>query len=434
MRSSRYCVQMVFLLLLLAVPAGYSSAASNTALVTNPQLRVRIAMAEPLGASKGPAAQVQHYISQDLRFLPFVTLVDSAGVPGGANLSVANGPDLDLRRFQLAGAHILITSSWSREGAAPRVELRAFDVTTGSFIFGHGYNNAVEANAGEVADRFCSELMKALTGRGDFFLSTIVFIKSAGPGKKDVWAVKPTGRDLRRLTNLPGDALSPSWSPDGRFVVFSHVDRRTHGLGVWDSATGSTQRIKFPGNTVISPVFMPDNTVAVSLSGGKNPNIYLLNHQFRRERALVESGGIDVSPSVDSSGTLMAFASSRMGNPHIFLKNLSTGAVSRITYEGKYNTEPSISPDGSMIAFSRMIGGQHRIFVYDITKKTETQISFGPGSDEQPSFGSDSYFIAFTSTRSGQKQIYLTTRNGGEARHIPTGQGDASFPRWGLPR
>ena len=128
MRSSRYCVQMVFLLLLLAVPAGYSSAASNTALVTNPQLRVRIAMAEPLGASKG----------QDLRFLPFVTLVDSAGVPGGTNLSVANGPDLDLRRFQLAGAHILITSSWSREGAAPRVELRAFDVTTGSFIFGHG--------------------------------------------------------------------------------------------------------------------------------------------------------------------------------------------------------------------------------------------------------------------------------------------------------
>ena len=71
----------------------------------------------------------------------------------------------------------------------------------------------------------------------------------------------------------------------------------------------------------------------------------------------------------------------------------------------------------------------------DLTTGTEQQISFGPGNDVLPSFAPDSYFIAFTSNRSGPNQIYLTTRHGGDAKKVPTGSGDASFPRWGaIPR
>ncbi len=429
-RSSSFIktLALAFGLLLLTASAAWT--ADTPYMVVGPQLRVRIAFADPLG-SGGPSAAMQQFIQDDLGFLPFVTLVSPSSVPGGTRLPAASG-DIDFKRFQLAGAHMLITAAWTAEGGKGRVELRVFDVTTGKFLFGNAYSGVAENNAGDVADKFCSDLMKAITGRGEFFRSTLAFVKSDGPNKKDIWAVRPTGRNLRRLTNLPGNALSPSWSPDGRFVVFSHVDRRTHALGVWDSTTLSVQRIKFPGNTVIGPCFMPNNQVAVSLSDGRNPSIFLLDHQFRRLRALDASSSIDVSPSVDATGTKMAFVSSRMGNPHVFLKDLSTGAVTRITYEGKYNTEPSISPDGTLITFSRQMSGGHRIFVHDLVKKTETQISFGPGSDEQPAFAPDNYFIAFTSTRSGQRQLYLTTRNGGEPKRIPTGAGDASFADWGL--
>ncbi len=403
---------------------------TETAWVTNPQLRVRIAVAPPVG-SAAPALKVGQLLLENLGILPFATLVDLRSVPGGAEQSVASGPQLDLRRFQLAGAHMLITSAWSQENGRPKVDMRAFDVTTGKFVVGRSYANVDANSVEEVADSFCADFMKALTGNGEVFRSAIVFSKSGGKNKRDIWTVRPTGRNLRRITNMPGDALSPSWSSDGRFIIFSHVDVRTHGLGVWDAQTGKTQRIRFPGNTVIGPVFMPDNKVMVSLSTGKNPGIFLLDHQFRRERTVENSASIDVSSSVDASGTRMAFVSSRMGNPHIFLKDLRTGAVRRITYEGKYNTEPSISPDGTLIAFSRMVNGRHRIFVHDLVKQTETQISFGAGSDEQPAFAPDNFFIAFSSSRSGTKQLYLTTRNGGEARLVPTGEGDAAIPSWG---
>jgi Periplasmic component of the Tol biopolymer transport system len=410
--------------------AASAQAGAQTAWVTDPQLRMRIAIADPVGTSPH-AARLQQTIQENLSFLPFAIVIDPRTVPGGVAQPAAIGPELDMRRYQLAGAQTLITSLW-RQGGAPAVDIHAFDVTTGKYLFGTSYANIGEATVFGVADAFCAEFMKALTGKGEFFLSTLAFVKTAGPAKKDIWTVKPTGRNLGRITNIAGDSLSPAWSPDGQSIVFTNVDIRTHGLGLWEKSTGATRRVRFPGNTVIGPAFLPGRKILVSLSMGRNPGIFLLDEQLRRERAVENSASIDVSPSVDASGTYMAFVSSRMGNPHVFLKNLRSGGVTRVTYNGRYNTEPSISPDGTHIVFSRMESGGHRIFVYDVERRTETQITHGPGSDEQPAFAPDGYFVAFTSSRGGKKQIYLTTRNGGSPRLVPTGPGDAAFPAWGL--
>ena len=266
----------------------------------------------------------------------------------------------------------------------------------------------------EVADRFCADLLEALTGNGSFFRSTLTFVKKTGKLSANVWLVKPTGRDLRQITNLAGESMSPAWSPDGRFIVFTHIDQKSHALGVWDRSTGKVQRIRFPGNVVIGPAFMPDNKVAVALSNGKYPVIFQLNHVFQKERVLEQGNSINVSPTFDKTGTKMAFTSSRLGGPQIFLKDLSSGSTTRVSMNGTYNTEANLSPDGTLVVYSRMTDFGHRIFVQDMLTGMERQITFGPGSDEQPSFCADSYFIAFASTRGGGRGIYLTTRHGAE--------------------
>lgn len=400
---------------------------------------VNLGLADALGPEPGKAAtnlgpKLNKAIRENLAFLPFMRLVRPEAVPGGSVLATWKAPGIDFKRFQLAAADLLITAGWpGGDGENATAELRLYETFSGKFLFGNAYSGITEAGLQDVADRFCADLMKALTGHGDFFLSTLAVVKSGkGRHRKDIWTVKPTGRNLRRITDLPGTAMSPSWSPDGRFVVFSHMDDRTHALGVWDRSTNQVQRVRFPGNTVIGPTFMPDNRVAVSLSTGKYPDIYLLSRTFRRERTLESSPAINVSPSFDATGTKMAFTSSRHGGPQIFLKDLTTGAVTRVSRQGAYNSEPSLSPDGTLVAFSRLTDNGHRIFVQDLLTGIERQVSFGPGNDEQPAFAPDSYFLAFSSTRGGKRQVYLTTRHGGDPKLVPTGSGDAAFPRWGL--
>jgi len=399
---------------------------------------VNLALATPLTAADTPAkslgAKLAKAINTNLSFLPFMRITKPAAILGGSILKGAQPPEIDFKRFQLAGADLLITAVWpDGDASGSKVELRLYETYSGQFVFGNAYANVEQKTIWNVADRFCADLMKALTGRGDFFLSTLAFVKK-GKGKyqKDIWIAKPTGRDLEQITRIKGTSLSPSWSMDGRFIVFSHIDDRTHALGVWDRTSKQVQRIRFPGNTVIGPVFMPNNNVAVSLSTGNNPDIFMLNHSFQRERSLEETAAINVSPSFDATGSRMAFTSSRLGGPQIFIKDFKKNTVTRVSKKGGYNTEPSMSPDGTLITFSRLTKNGHRIFVQDLLTGTERQVTFGPGSDEQPSFAPDSYFIAFASSRSGTTQIYLTTRHGGDPKKIPTGSGAASFPRWGI--
>ena len=355
---------------------------------------VNLALAAPI---KGPQTQasgmgteLQKIVEQNLSFLPFMRLTDPRAVLGGVLLAGYEPPSLDFKRFQLAGSDIVVTTFWPEGDSGTRpVQIRAFETNTGGRLFGKEYPN--------------------------------------------VWLVKPSGRDLRQITNLAGESMSPAWSPDGRFIVFTHIDQKSHALGVWDRSTGKVQRIRFPGNVVIGPAFMPDNKVAVALSNGKYPVIFQLNHVFQKERVLEQGNSINVSPTFDKTGTKMAFTSSRLGGPQNFLKELSSGSTTRVSMNGTNNTEANLSPDGTLVVYSRMTDFGHRIFVQDMLTGMERQITFGPGSDEQPSFCADSYFIAFASTRGGGRGIYLTTRHGGDAKRVPTGGGPASFPRWGMP-
>lgn len=431
-----------YLLSLLAVVSLLSAAAASAAVrvdIMNPgQNIVNLALATPLlgpdRAASGMGMQLDNLVRQNLSFLPFMRLTDPKAVLGGSVLNGWEPPALDFKRFQLAGSDILVTAYWpSGDSGSRPVQMRAFETNTGSRLFGKEYQNVSQKDLPEVADRFCADLLEILTGSGDFFRSTLAFVKKTGKMAANVWIVKPTGRDLRQITNMPGEALSPSWSPDGRFVVFSHIDPKSHALGVWDRSTGKVQRIRFPGNVVIGPAFLPNNKVAVALSRGRYPVIYLLNHVFQKERVLEEHNSINVSPTFDKTGTKMAFTSSRLGGPQIFMKDLNSGAISRVSKSGTYNTEANLSPDGTLVVFSRMTEYGQRIFVQDLLSGQERQITFGPGSDEQPSFCADSYFIAFSSTRGGGHNIYLTTRHGGDAKQVPTGGGGAFFPRWGMP-
>jgi TolB protein len=393
------------------------------------QARMNIVQSKPFADGNMPAdAQyLNELIRKNLAFMPFLKVMSDTDILGGAALPGPKAEQIDFKPFSLAKVDLLVTSVWKPGKGLGDVELRAFEVFSQKLLLGKVYSNVTRDQLPEVADRFCMELMALLTGQGTIFKAKLAFVKPSGKGK-DIWTVGAMGRDLAQVTRYGdlGMAISPAWSWDGGRICFTLIGSTSHYLGI--SSGGKANVYTLPSSTVISPHFMPSGTVAVALSIRQNTDIYTLDSSFKNIASpLVTDSSIDVSPTFDQSGNLMAFVSDRLGNPNVFVKDLSSGSVRRASKSG-YNTNPSMSPDGKYVTYSKQAGGGHRIFVYELATDTEKQVSFGGGSDENPSFAPDSYFIAFSSSRAGGRKLYLTTRNGDGAVQIPTGDGEALMP------
>ncbi|WP_051261033.1 PD40 domain-containing protein [Desulfovibrio inopinatus] len=395
------------------------------------QSRLSITQAAPMTLEGGrvPAAssKLAKYIDSNLIFLPFLKLIPLSSVPG-ANVAGATSDAIDFAPFGLAKVDLVLTSGWKPGQNLGTVELRVYESYSKRLIVGKVYENVSEGQLPQVADRFCAALMEALTGKKGFFSANLAVVKPSGKKGSDIWIVQPQGRGLTQITSYGdlGMAISPAWSFDGRRIAYTLIGSVSHYLGVWSG--GKRKVYTLPSTSVVSPRFMPNGNIAVSLNLKGKMDIYELTGAMKPGRILAGGPTIDVSPSFDASGRYMAYISDQTGSPQVYLKDSSSGATRRVTRFG-YNTNPCISPDGRYIVFTRQ-SGTHRTYLIDLSTGNERQITFGPGSDENPTFSPDSYFIAFASTRSGKSQIYVTTIHGDTPSHVPTGSGSARMPAW----
>lgn len=62
----------------------------------------------------------------------------------------------------------------------------------------------------------------------------IAFVSSKADGKGDIWVMNPDGTDKVRLTERDETYdYFPSWSPDGKYIVFCQGHQNTYKKGLW---------------------------------------------------------------------------------------------------------------------------------------------------------------------------------------------------------
>jgi len=76
-------------------------------------------------------------------------------------------------------------------------------------------------------------------------------------GNFDIFTVDPDGRNLRKLTDGQGDNEEPSWSPDGRYIVFSSNREGGYHLYIMNANGQNQRRITFMKGQQTSPSWSP---------------------------------------------------------------------------------------------------------------------------------------------------------------------------------
>jgi len=120
------------------------------------------------------------------------------------------------------------------------------------------------------------------------------------------------------------------------------------------------------------------------------------------------------------------FVSNRSGNKEIWQMDYDGANQKQITKLGSIALSPRISPDGSRLAFSGLARDSWQIMMYSLELGRTVSFPRSGGDNFSPAWASDGTKIAFSSTmHSGLSEIFVADANGGGARRLSTGKGDA---------
>ena len=187
-------------------------------------------------------------------------------------------------------------------------------------------------------------------------------------GVPQIYLINATdGSDLHPITNLPEGACQPSWSPDGKRVVF-------------------TSPCKYKTDSY------------------RESSLYIINADGTELIPLGTAPGGDFDPAWSPDGKRIAFTSLRDGRKEVYLLDLSTSDVTRLTSADtdEENSQPAWSPFGNQIAFVKKRFDVLQIWTMtDIGQNPEQVVRSGQTYwDFYPVWSPDAQYILFN-----QRQI-----------------------------
>jgi TolB protein len=341
---------------------------------------------------------------------------------------------VDYRSWRQVGAQWLIKTEYAltAKGKGQVFTFRLYDAVSKRFLLGKRYKASRELLR-KTIHRFADEVVMQLTGKRGIAETEIAFLNQEKSGK-EIYLIDFDGYNLRRLTHDNTVNLSPAWSPDAKWIIYTSYAARNPDLIMIDANGKKKQTLhRLPGlNTAAT--WSPDmQSIALVLSRDQNSEIYVLRSD-RELKRLTRHFNIDTSPTWSPDGKKIAFTSDRSGTgaPQIYIMDSVKGDssnVTRISFGSTYNDNPAWSPNGDQIAYTSRVGKRFQISVYDLNTRESKVVTEGSESCEQPSWSPDGRFLIYRKRENGRHNLFIQRLGGSEVRQL-TFSGKGHSPTW----
>jgi TolB protein len=336
----------------------------------------------------------------------------------------------DFKDWSAIGAEGLVKGGFTVQGEEVSVELRLFDVFQNKERVGKRYVGRVK-DYRRIAHKFADEIINQFTGVPGIFNTRIAYVSTSGGRFKEIHVSHLDGSEKFQVTNNHTINLSPSWTPDGKSILYTSYKDRNSSLYLFELYSGKEIKLAPRNGRYLGGKLSPDGQfIAATMEMGGNSNLYLLDRSGKLVRRLTESRGIEVSPSWSPDSRQLVFVSDRGGSPQLFILDVASGKSRRLTYSGNYNTSPEWSPRGDMIAYTGRVGNRFAVFSIGVDGGEARKLTAESADSEDPTWSPDGRFIAFSSNRAGRYHLYIMQANGGNQRRLTGSGGDDTKPTW----
>jgi YD repeat-containing protein len=242
----------------------------------------------------------------------------------------------------------------------------------------------------------------------------IAFAVGAGDAQS-IWIARADGRDARELFHCAGACLNadyPAWSPDGRSVAFTYAAAPATAAGP-------------PSSTSIRTIDLRSGTVRVAVRSKFPRLVDLARWSPTGGQLVVERDRF--SPDGSETGSRIEIVADGHSRP--------------ITSFGVFGFHPDWSPDGRLIsfdtydllAFRDQAPGPSNLFTIRPDGSGLRQLTHFPAGGDRVSaatFSPDGGRIAFTYQSAGRRSAATIAAGGGAVHRVPTAfSGPVTHPR-----
>lgn len=217
-------------------------------------------------------------------------------------------------------------------------------------------------------------------------------------GKAQIFTMKADGSDIKQLTFREEGAHAPSWSPDGKYIIFLSIQKdildyrgvpADQGYIMKSDGSGLRQ-LKDDHELVVNGLsYRSENLISISVPATTDMvRTYFINLDGAIQKQYPEFT-IDGIPVWSPNGELVAFSAIRTDCSGIIVMQADASdqrclLIDNMTSPLVYVRGVSWSPDGNYIIFSSNLDGDYDLYVVKLDGSGLIQLTDMPGDEGSP--------------------------------------------------
>lgn len=263
-----------------------------------------------------------------------------------------------------------------------------------------------------------------------------VLFVSDRDGNIEIYKLDRSDGSIVRLTDSPGHDSYPHFSPDGTQIVFNS-DREKENADIYVMSPDGSNVKKVtdrPSNDFVSSYpWSADGTRLLILSDqGGADNVHQIHFEPFTPKPLAGPKEAARFPDVSKNGEKLIYvAEDEPGNASIRIYDLKSGRDAKVADLRKGGGSPKWSPDGERFVFADTVGDNTEIIISSTDGTERVNITNDPARDQAPVWSPDGEFVYFSSNRGSDRQrfsIWRVRPDGSDLSIVHAGSGSSVEP------